>query len=67
MSAKVKTPTLWRYVGNGNAIVGVPARDLTPSEMAEFADTISVQQNLTGLTLYEAVYGEVKTEEVKEQ
>lgn len=51
------TPTNWRYVGNGNFIPGVPARDLTPAEMQEHADTIKGQSDL-GVALYEAVYTE---------
>ena len=56
--AKKNEPTGWRYVGNGAFIPGVPARDLTPVEMQEFAEVISVQSNLLGVTLYEATYAE---------
>ena len=56
--AKKNEPTGWRYVGNGAFIPGVPARDLTPVEMQEFAEVISVQSNLLGVALYEATYTE---------
>ena len=56
--AKKNEPTVWKYVGNGAYIPGVPARNLTPMEMQEFAEVISVQSNLLGVTLYEATYTE---------
>lgn len=56
--AKKNEPTVWRYVGNGAYIPGVPARDLTPIEIQEFAEVISVQSSLLGVPLYEAIYAE---------
>ena len=56
--AKTNEPTGWKYVGNGAYIPGVPARNLTPVEMQEFAEVISVQSSLLGVPLYEAIYAE---------
>ena len=56
--AKKSEPTGWRYVGNGTYIPGVPARDLTPVEMQEYTEVISVQSSLLGVALYEATYVE---------
>ena len=56
--AKKNEPTVWRYVGNGAYIPGVPARNLTPIEIQEFAEVISVQSSLLGVPLYEAIYAE---------
>ena len=56
--AKKNEPTGWKYVGNGAYIPGVPARNLTPMEMQEFAEVISVQSSLLGVPLYEATYAE---------
>lgn len=56
--AKKNEPVGWRYVGNGAFVPGVPARNLTPMEMQEFAEVISVQSSLLGVPLYEAIYAE---------
>ena len=56
--AKKNEPVVWRYVGNGAFVPGVPARDLTPIEIQEFAEVISVQSSLLGVPLYEAIYAE---------
>lgn len=56
--AKKNEPTGWRYVGNGAYIPGVPARDLSPAEMQEHAETISAQSSISGIALYEAIYTE---------
>ena len=56
--AKKNEPTVWKYVGNGAYIPGVPARNLTPMEMQEFAEVISVQSSLIGVPLYEAIYAD---------
>ena len=53
---KDKLPIKWRYVGGGAFIPSIPARDLTPEEMAGFADAISAESKQMGVTLYEAVY-----------
>ena len=45
-------------MGNGAFVPGVPARDLTPIEIQEFAEVISVQSSLLGVPLYEAIYAE---------
>ena len=46
--------TALRYLG-GAFIHGVPARDLTADEAAQYADVIKEQQELTGAMLYEPV------------
>ena len=58
MAKGTSTPTVtgWRYVGGGAYVPGVPARDLTPEEMAEFAQIVAGQVALTGQPLYEPVY-----------
>ncbi len=56
--AKKNEPTVWRYVGNGAYMPGVPARDLTPIEIQEFAEVISVQSSVLDVPLYEAIYAE---------
>ena len=56
--AKKNEPVVWRYVGNGAFVPGVPARDLTPAEMQEHAEIISAQSSLIGVPLYEAIYAD---------
>lgn len=41
-----------RYVGDGEYIYGVPARDLTLTEVATYAAQIQAAQAATGRTLY---------------
>lgn len=52
----VPSPLYWRYIGKGAFIPGVPARDLTPEEMAESQKIITGQAAITGQPLYEPVY-----------
>jgi hypothetical protein len=40
------------YLGSGEFIPGVPARNLTAAESAQFADLIRDNQTATGKTLY---------------
>lgn len=35
-----------KYIGNGNAIVGVPARDLTPEEVEKFGEAFLLESGL---------------------
>lgn len=53
MAAKKKPVAtgFWRYVGNGTRIIGIPKRDLTPSESDLFGHAIE-QVNATGTVLY---------------
>jgi hypothetical protein len=46
------TAIAYHYVG-GFYIHGVPARDLTLDEAQQYAELITQQQLLTGLTLYQ--------------
>jgi hypothetical protein len=46
------TAIAYHYVG-GFYIHGVPARDLTLDEARQYAEVITQQQLLTGLTLYQ--------------
>jgi len=43
-----------RYVGNGEYIVGVPARNLSAEEASQFASEIARTETATGKTLYVA-------------
>ena len=43
-----------RYVGNGEYIMGVPARNLTVEEAALHADAIAANEAATGRKLYQA-------------
>ena len=45
--------TQLKYVGQGTYIHGVPARDLTDEEAAQFEAAIREQEALTGTVLYE--------------
>jgi hypothetical protein len=47
-----------RYVGDGEYIYGVPARDLTPAEAAAYAVQIAATVTATGRVLYAPVEGE---------
>jgi hypothetical protein len=51
--AKTKTAAGLRYVGN-EFLVGVPARDLTAEEAAEYAAQINENEAATGRALYVA-------------
>lgn len=51
----VPSSLYWRYIGNGAFVPGVPARDLTPEEMAEYQEVIAGQVAITGQPLYESV------------
>ena len=44
--------TALHYVGDGEYIYGVPARDLVPAEAAAYAKQIQAAQAATGRTLY---------------
>lgn len=46
-----------RYVGEGEYIVGVPARDLSAAEAEKFAPAIAEVEAATGRVLYVAVDG----------
>ena len=46
-----------RYVGEGEYIVGVPARDLSAAEAERFAPAIAEVEAATGRVLYVAVDG----------
>ncbi len=41
-----------RYVGDGEYVMGVPARDLTTAEAAQYADRITQTAQATGRALY---------------
>jgi len=57
-----------KYVGKGIATIhGVPARDLTAEEAAEFKDIIDAQQALTGLILYKPPTKAKRQSKTKEQ
>ena len=47
--------TQLKYVGQGTYIHGVPARDLTDEEAAQFEAAIREQEALTGTVMYEPV------------
>lgn len=47
--------TALRYVGDGAYIHGVPARDLTEEEAAQFGALIREQEQAAHMTLYEPV------------
>lgn len=49
-----------RYVGDGEYIHGVPARDLSAEEAERYADAIAAAQLATGRVLYERVKGSKK-------
>lgn len=51
-------PTPLRYVGDGEYIVGVPARALTSAEAATYAAQIAATAMATGRVLYAPVTGE---------
>lgn len=40
------------YVGDGSYIYGVPARDLSADEAAQYADKINANAKVTGQPLY---------------
>jgi hypothetical protein len=44
----------YQYVGNGDYIHGVPARDLTPEEYTKHQDAIDANATATGRALYVA-------------
>jgi len=46
-----------RYIGDGEWIPGVPARDLSAEEAAEFGERIAACEGNTGRTLYARVEG----------
>lgn len=41
------------YIGNGEAIIGVPARDLSPEEAMKYKDRIKASEAAVGRALYE--------------
>lgn len=47
--------TALRYVGDGTYIHGVPARDLTEDEAAQFGPLIREQEAAAHVTMYEPV------------
>jgi hypothetical protein len=57
MSKRKKTFAPLRYVGY-EAIVGVPARDLTSEEHERYAESIAATYAATGRVLYEVVSDE---------
>jgi hypothetical protein len=44
-----------RYIGNGDYIHGVPARDLSNAEAKQYGDAIAAAEKATGRKLYESV------------
>ena len=44
-----------KYIGNGDYIHGVPARDLNAAEAKQHADAIAAAEGATGKRLYEPV------------
>lgn len=44
-----------KYIGNGDYIHGVPARDLSAAEARQHKDTIAAAEEATGTRLYEPV------------
>jgi hypothetical protein len=44
-----------RYIGNGDYIHGVPARDLSAAEAKDHGDAIAASEKATGKKLYESV------------
>lgn len=47
--------TALKYIGDGTYIHGVPARDLTEDEAAQFGPIIQEQEAAAHVTLYEPV------------
>lgn len=52
-----------RYVGDGEYIPGVPARDLSAEEMIVYAAQIEATQAATGRILYEVAMTQVEKQE----
>ena len=50
-----KTASGLRYVGDGEYIFGVPARDLSAEEAATYAPMIAATAAATGRILYQAI------------
>ncbi len=52
MAGKAQKSVGLQYIGPGDYIPGVPARDLTSEEAAEFRDLIAANYRATGVRLY---------------
>ncbi len=48
-----------KYIGNGEAIIGIPARDLSPAEVKQFGESFLLA---SGLYAIEKKHKEVKND-----
>lgn len=44
---------MWKYIGGGDWIIGVPPRDLSDDEWKRYGPVIEEQQKILDRTLYE--------------